>query len=668
MSNKLTQEKIEEMITEILNERINVKIKDNKGGDVNPSTIKTNLGVARGTKIKDIRDIAAFDGDGTDLTDDDFEIGYSNKKGHTRNAEFKKNKAGVMPINRVYKKATDPTKAQLDAIKNKARGGGGGNQQGNQQNVSNYAGTVSDTWPHKNYRDPKTILRSDKKSYNITNTVAAALQAFNANDTAAAKDYVVWIQEQNKNRKFNISSVTQKAINQILGRTNPQNIQPNNRSGKRQLAGLVTAINKTIKADDVELQQVAGDLDLGTSRTDTSAKPADADALVTQSIKDMQNVKTAAAFEPHIINSFSLFQTGTLEGIWKEMGDVAVAIKNKNFPTGAQDALEFIAKANVVNALGGLAKKFDSSSAGFQFERFCVALFNGINAGGVQGAGDVSALLGNGVLQSTSQKFLQGSGGKNQPTPVGQGAGGSNRHKFGVKDTLEALKKAGANKANPSIIYFAAYKMGKTASAGKKTDLKTEYDTLDVYAIEITGTFTNKGVLKSVNCKGWNNGSYKDTINSTGGVTKKLNMTENDIKTMATPLAVIPLLSTPDDSNTAIAKYFADQMGDKNNGIIADLMGAVLGINQKLTNMERNTVSYNATVKKSGGDILGNKSIDYVNEISKDYIDIKTDYKSLFSDTGIAKTKRGAFAESKTQALDDLIAEVMQEIQIKRKK
>ena len=80
MSDKLTEEKIEQLIQELLQERINVKIKDNKGIDISPATIKTDLGVNKAAKIKDIRDIADFDGDGDSLTDDDFEIGYSTKK------------------------------------------------------------------------------------------------------------------------------------------------------------------------------------------------------------------------------------------------------------------------------------------------------------------------------------------------------------------------------------------------------------------------------------------------------------------------------------------------------------------------------------------------------------------------------------------------------------
>ena len=142
----------------------------------------------------------------------------------------------------------------------------------------------------------------------------------------------------------------------------------------------------------------------------------DASGLRASDTANQQGRKITAGFNAqavklpsNIVNAMKLFEDrGTdLGNRLQSLEAVANDIKNATYPVAAGDKLKFAAKANVLISLTNLAKVTDSSSAGFAFEKFICAFFNGIGAGGANGAIDAALDTGAGWVPS-SAKFLSG--------------------------------------------------------------------------------------------------------------------------------------------------------------------------------------------------------------------------------------------------------------------
>ena len=589
MSNKLTNEKLKELIKEIIQERRYSPPVDVKNFDAQDFIDKIFYGrnrdkaTVKGLTDKDFKDIADNDGNADNLTVNDYTqanptdkaIVQIKKYGYKGHSDAAKKAAGGPPP------PPGPSLNQADVDKLSLT-----------KTKKLLAKLVGQLDPNASSQD-KTLVD------NITmvfNALPLKYKSGKVTPSTADKEYY-------------------KKAYDLLS-SNPLEMP------KRDVFTLKDLTDRYagIKAGDQDLEAVAGDLDFPTADLDTSSVKDETD-LVKASARTLAG---KISLPQHIVDTFGLFGNDMV-GVFKEMQDVAKIIESgRGFPTGRADALEFIAKANLVIKLGNMGKKFDASSAGFEFEKFCAALFGGMNMGGINGAVDVYTKMKDGAFMYTSQKYLKGDG------DVTQGGAGE----FGLDRMFDALEKQSQEKA---VYYFAAR---------KQTD-KTKYTALNIYFLAVKPS-TGSGVGGNYDTFQWN-GTQWENIKSSAKKGGDLTVSPANLDN---PIAQIPLLPSPDGSSVAIANYAREQMG-KAGGEIESAMKKLNTVFKKLRAMEQLTTSYTATVKDPA------KAQNYVNDIADNYVSISTQdgFGGLFTSSEKTTAKVGGaqvFKENKTKSLKDL--------------
>ena len=361
----------------------------------------------------------------------------------------------------------------------------------------------------------------------------------------------------------------------------------------------------------------------------------DASDLRTSDTANQQGQKITAGFNAqavklpsNIVNAMKLFEDrGTdLGNRLQSLEAVANDIKSGDFTSlpNAGDKLKFAAKANVLISLTNLAKVTDSSSAGFAFEKFICAFFNGIGAGGANGA--IDAALKDGTTPTgwlpSSAKFLSGG-------PVTQASGDAGE--IGVEGILDKYDR---------IIYFVFQKVKDPTGSQRKLQpsVSNDYSKIQVY---ITMVHRDKNIeVMQLDSSG--DATYRDI--GQGAPNGNLKIAFKDLRgtDLGQPTVTLPVLDSPNSAANSVAEFAKAQMTD-NGGIFDQLMG-IFGL---LENMKKNTENYETTGGAGGiSPAQGLASTEYLAELSKDYIDAKGMYAELFKDAGENVTGTG-FAEGK---------------------
>jgi hypothetical protein len=266
--------------------------------------------------------------------------------------------------------------------------------------------------------------------------------------------------------------------------------------------------------------------------------------------------------------------------------------------TGAA-AFKFAAQANFIFQLFNAGKMAEGTQAGYDFERFCGILFGGVVSGKTNGAVDVVTASKNGFLRM-SQKFVD--------------------DKSQISQNWDRTKKVVITQNTP-IYYMSLIKGGGSKAA--------DYSKIDMYVIKLEKKNSQKMKSSYLDTSGnWQ--SAKATIGKSGTVV--------EIWHGAQPIPFDLGLSSLGTDPTAAAEKVANKIANSTSGDVQKIHQASTQIYQLSKNMLRNTEEYRAVKGGSKGGASTNP-MDYLNQLSLDYDDLKTNYKDMFAVTGDAPTK-----------------------------
>lgn len=705
MSDKLTQEKLESLIAELLQEEQNrldeFKISiNNTPGSVAATKkkigIKSNPAVGKKTSLEVVDMIDALigqDKNDKDLSDQDLTKAFSYGPSATDAvekdaydlADYLATSGKVANIKNAAKAArtgspppptkNPPTAAQLTFINSSTAALGGASakttalttDQGKLQNllntldwsghtteesaaqtaISKYTGlTGPGSWAHgATYPDPKDLTRKNSTILSITKIRNEMIAALNANDFTAADDYALFITNNSGPGKLlkKISSKTQAKLDKVTGR-----------SGN----GLIARTVMKILNADIDFQsrkrvqtQVFGDIE-------SSFRGSDLSSDQDPSVMNPASIAGESSMDSSLIAQFSTLSGGDPIQAFATLAQTADDIAKGKFPTDPNEALAFTSKVNLLNYFANLSKLQGGPEGGYHFERFLVGLTRGAQIGGKGGAIDVIQNAKAGI-GATSQKFTASSSFTQ--------AIGTATNDAGVRGVLQNSQFPGG------VFYFVGKKIGGAAA----------YDTIEVYIIQLSLTGTN-----NYNATWWEVDSNGNIVAQSG----KANVTavapgtgKNKFKnkpvsytngsnlsartasvhidaTHGKPAFTIPVLKNPSGTSTAVAEYLKDQMSGAGTGVFKTIKDNISNVYARLDNMEKNTMEYAAV--KGGGTGKKTNPENYIQQIATDYTDIKAEWNTVFS-TAKSTTR---ITESKLQTIDDLIAETMRDIKRKRKK
>jgi len=354
---------------------------------------------------------------------------------------------------------------------------------------------------------------------------------------------------------------------------------------------LITITNPSLKASDRKYSDVAGSIDI-------SSFEAEPGISSTASGFGGKKIQIDSALQ----SQFDVFDFSQgLPGFFDQVRETAEAIKNQNFPTNADDAFEFVIKANFVNRMANLSKMYDYSSGGFELEKLLTVALGGAKIGGDGGAADVLLNLATGKALHTSQKFVT-----------------TDSSEQSYKNTVQLLK------TGKKLFYTFFKKTG-----GSNTP--TEYNSVDLYISSIyTTDVGNPKIGKDDPDK---TTIFISDLQPNKGFTEpraaKLNSEGKITIKPAIKFATIPLIDSPSADPNVVADYISGQIM-QSTGAFKDMAEAIIKSFKLIRNIERNTQEYNATRAnpKAG---KGLPAQDYVNEIAEDYVQMRNNYKKIFS-------------------------------------
>jgi len=381
---------------------------------------------------------------------------------------------------------------------------------------------------------------------------------------------------------------------------------------KVALKSLNKAINTSIERSGRQYRDIAGPLDVSTPEAEVSGLSSTAQSLP-------PNTTSLIQADSALLSQFELFDFSKgVQGFFQDLADTAENIKSGEMPTNPEDAFEFIIKANVVNRLGSLSKIYDVSSAGFEFEKLLAVALGGAKVGGDSGAADVLGVLSSGNVIHTSQKLVS-----------------SGDSKQSYANTVELLK------SGKKLYYTFLKKVGGS-------DPKTEYNEIEVYISSIYTTdvsnpeaYTTKENRDSANI--FISDLYPSGKMSPPRKVKAVkssgSSTENSLKIAPEEVfAKIPLVDLPTNSAEQLAKFVSDQIvgTDPDSGTVFQQMAnKIIDSFKIIKNIERNTQEYNSTRAKKQKNPTATTTrspSDYVTQIAKDYVELKSTYESIFKD------------------------------------
>ena len=401
MANKLTKDKLDLLIEQVLNEKINVRVKYGGSGGADGNKISSNLGVPDGTATKkQYQDLAALDNTPPNfLDDDDFKIAFASNDPNVKSL------------------ATDiyNNSSRQNDFANKPTGTGGGS-----------------TWSYdkSKYPDPNAVKLTAAKTprkKDLADVIVIAASNNPSDDIIKAyKDFV--------SDKFgtNAGKTVARAMVKLSG------VSPN--AGTSNV--VQQALNKGIEISDRELEGIFGRMNLSVGKT---ALDTTKDEVLNNAI-DKDTLKGEVRFDSSIIKQFEVLQ-GKPEEKFKELADLAEMIESGNFSSvgdNREKVFAFATRVNVLNHFANLSKGVEAQTGGYNFEKFVVAILGtAANLGGLNGAIDVMYSTAKAMIP-TSQKFISSE-------TFTQAMGDSDS--MGVTASLNAYNE---------IIYIIGRKLGET--------------------------------------------------------------------------------------------------------------------------------------------------------------------------------------------------------------
>lgn len=404
----------------------------------------------------------------------------------------------------------------------------------------------------------------------------------------------------------------------------PSKIDPRDR-------GALGVSNTGIEAGDRKYTQMYSDPEFDVANVSQATSDLSGEETDTELTKTAGSFSAAA--DSSAIAVAELFggaagTEGEFATLSKEMKTVADQIasigknEDKTSNLSGPAAFKFAAQANFLFQLFNAGKMAEGKQAGFDFERFCGLLFGGLVAGKGNLAADIISASKSGYLR-TSQKFVQDTAS--------------------ISQNAENTYKLVVTKGIP-LYYMALIKGGKAGAAS--------YDNIDMYLIKLekdgkkiqrsymkpSGTFKNFGSKLTVPAPKEYYALYADT---------------------AKPIKIDLGLSALGKDPSAAAKAVADKIAKTTSKDISEIHQASTQIYQLSKNMLRNTEEYRAV--KGGSTAAGKakKPMDYLKQLSDDYVSLKGNYKGLF-DVGKDSTTGTAFAEGK-KVTANLLKKLIQE-------
>lgn len=411
---------------------------------------------------------------------------------------------------------------------------------------------------------------------------------------------------------------------------------------KVALKSLNKAINTSIERSARQYRDIAGPLDVSTPEVEVPGLGSTAQTLPASTTSLVQA-------DSALLSQFELFDFSKgVQGFFEDLASTAEDIKSGTMPTDAEDAFEFIIKANVVNRLGSLSKIYDVSAAGFEFEKLLAVALGGAKVGGDSGAADVLGILTSGDVIHTSQKLVTSADSKQS-----------------YANTVELLKSG-------KKLYYTFLKKVEGS------DPKTEYSKIQVYISSIYTTdvsnpvaYTNKNNRASGNIfisdlypSGKMSPPRKvQAVTSTGA------KTENSLKIAPEVLfTTIPLVDVPTNSPEKLANFISDQIvgtGPDSGTAFQQMANKIIDSFKIIKNIERNTQEYNsnrAKKRKNPKAKTTRSPSDYVTQIAKDYVELKSTYESIFKDPEKkSATVDGKQVFTEQKVTSDLLKKIIKE-------
>ena len=406
MSKKLTEQKIEEMIAELLQEeqeRLNefkVKITGKWSADKKDigltklSQLGSGLNSTAASQV--LADLAALDGGAKDLEDSDFQKASDDRASKPKNWKYVQNIVGTS------------TDANIKSWK-----AGGGGSTGAQ--LASAAG----------------LTKKDNNAPWVAE-IKRLLSASGKTDAASLFNEFIKIKYSSKS-VAQITSLKKGTgalgvVDKLLNGTGP--IPPGS------TAILDQALTDIAKIPDYEPQ--------------TMTRPV----MTTQNVMS-KNVGTTAGthtrgYAGGLNNTFSgLFKgANTARERFKVIDEFSDAMVNdKNFGTQfGTNKTKFLNAVVAMDFISAMVKEMDKGSAPYVFEAFCGMIHGGAGTGGANKAGDFTIWTSSGKLAAGSSKFLKSTGGSQQAVSG-----------FNVGESVmyvQALKKdsSGKGTADPDAI------------------------------------------------------------------------------------------------------------------------------------------------------------------------------------------------------------------------
>tara|TARA_R110000772_G_scaffold90193_1_gene186403 strand:- start:6090 stop:7943 length:1854 start_codon:yes stop_codon:yes gene_type:complete len=412
---------------------------------------------------------------------------------------------------------------------------------------------------------------------------------------------------------------------------------------KVALKSLNKAINTDIERSARQYRDIAGPLDVSTPEAEVSGLSSTAQSLPA-------NTTSLIQADSALLSQFELFDFSKgVQGFFQDLADTAGAIESGTMPTNLEDAFEFIIKANVVNRLGSLSKVYDISSAGFEFEKLLAVALGGAKVGGDSGAADVLGILSSGDVIHTSQKLVT-----------------SEDSKQSYANTVELLK------SGKKLYYTFLKKVGGS-------DPKTEYNEIKVYISSIYTTDVSNPVAYTAEENRDDANIFISDLYPSGKMSAPRKVkavkssssatTENSMKIAPKEVfAKIPLVNLPTNSPEKLANFISGQIVGANadsGTAFQQMANKIIDSFKIIKNIERNTQEYNSTrakKQKNPNATTARSSSDYVTQIAKDYVELKSTYESIFKDPekkSATVDSKQVFTEQKVTA--DFLKKLIQE-------
>ena len=496
MANKLTKDKLDLLIEQVLQEKINVRVKWSGSGGSDGNTISDKLGVPAGTANKaEYQNLAALDDKPENfLDDDDFKIAFGGEDGDLKSL-------ATNIFNKSSKQAAFVHKPDTTD---------------DEEEVTD--DPPSSDWPHDNFPDPNGVELTAAGTPNKTKMAGVIKEAAKLNPSdEVIKAYAAFIQKAYGNK-----TGTSVANAMVILRKIPD--EETTEEDEAKITNLITkALNDGITINDRNVEAIFGRMNLSIGKT---ALKTTKDKVLKKAItKD--TLKGQVQFDSSIIKQFEVLQ-GTPERKFKELADLAEMIERGDFSSVGkkrEEVFAFATKVNVLNLFANLSKGVEAQTGGYNFEKFVVAILGtAANLGGLNGAIDVMYSTAKAMIP-TSQKFISSE-------TFTQAMGDPNS--MGVTASLAAYDE---------IIYIIGRKLGET---------KGRYNQVGITFVKVK---KSKNAIPDYQlmAKNFTYGTtQKSTINNKNYMEIRIPDGEETM--------LIPILDIDSSSQTAVAAYINKQL------------------------------------------------------------------------------------------------------------